>query len=350
MPPFDASSKTNRLQLLQLLFWRNQGRQFRTSEIAERLGVNEDTAARYLNELSADGRLPVIKEGWYWRLADDAHFELLPVRLNLAEGAALYIAGRLLSQIHDERNDHVLLALTKLIAGMPATIAPHQHATVEMARTRQQGQQDKSRIFEVLALGWATCRQVRLIYAPPRLKSYTCLFSPYLLEPSPIGRTIYALGLSSPPDALRTYKMERIEHAELMDTPFEVPEDFDGPALLARAWGVMYGDEEPVKVHLRFSHWVTKRVKETLWHPSQTIKDTPDGCEWTALIGDVVEIANWIRGWGSDCEVLAPAELRADLAKEARRLARMYDVTQVQTREQQDDGPDMDLLSNVFGG
>ncbi len=112
----------------------------------------------------------------------------------------------------------------------------------------------------------------------------------------------------------------------------------------------MYGDEKPVQVRLRFSHWVTKRVKETLWHPTQRITDVPEGCEWTAMIGDSVEIANWVRGWGADCEVLEPQHLRDDLAREARRLARMYNVAQEQPSNRQDDGPDMDLLAHVFGG
>ena len=348
MPQSDAYNKTDRLQHMQMLFWHHPGKQYRTREIAEIIGVSEDTAGRYLDEMSSDGRLPIVREGWYWHLMEGARFELLPVKLNLAEGAALFLAARLLSQIHDKRNEHVLLALTKLIAGMPTTLAPHLHATVHMARQRQEKQQDTSDIFEALALGWATHRQVRLVYAPPRLHSYTCVFSPYLLEPSPIGRTIYAMGLSTPPDAFRTYKLERIEHAELTQTPFEIPSDFDGPALLAKAWGVMYGDEEPVQIRLRFSHWVTKRVKETVWHPTQQIKDISDGCEWTATIGDMVEIANWVRGWGADCEVLEPLQLREDLTKEAQRLAHMYGVA-TPTAQSPDDEPDMDFFSNLYG-
>ncbi len=142
--------------------------------------------------------------------------------------------------------------------------------------------------------------------------------------------------------------MERIEHAKLTEEPFEIPSDFDGPALLKRAWGVMYGDEEPKEVRLRFSHWVTKRVKETLWHPSQQITDTADGCEWTAQIGDALEIENWIRGWGSDCEVLAPQELREKMIKEARRLAHLYEVGT--TKSTPPDDPDLGLLSRILGG
>jgi len=348
MPTSDAFNKTDRLLQLQMLFWNNPGRQIRTSEIADRLGVSQDTATRYLTGLSSNGHLPIVKDGWFWQLAEDAKFELLPMKLNLSEGTALYLAARLLTQIHDERNEHVLSALTKLISGMPATIAPYQHTIVDLARERQRGQQDRSDTFEALAHGWATHRKVRLIYAPPRRKTFECRFSPYLLEPSAIGRTFYAIGYSSPPDALRTYKMERIEYAELTKETFEIPEDFDGPALLARAWVVMYGDEEPVEVRLRFSHWVTKRVKETLWHPSQQIKDTEDGCELTLQIGDTLEIEHWIRGWGADCEVLAPQELRKEMAQNARRLVHMYSLPLEETTLP--DEPDMGMLSRIFGG
>ena len=214
MPTSDAYNKTDRLHQVQLLFWKNPGKRLRTSEVATMLNISQDTASRYLEGLSAEGRLPLVKDGWYWQLAEGAKFELLPMKLNLAEGTTLYLAARLLTQINDERNDHVLSALTKLIGGMPDTIAPHQHAIVDMARERQKGQEDKSAIFEALALSWAAHRKVWLIYTPPRRKTFECQFSPYLLEPSAIGRTFYAIGYSNPPGALRTYKLERIEHAE----------------------------------------------------------------------------------------------------------------------------------------
>lgn len=347
MPTSDAYNKADRIHQVQLLFWGNSARRLRTNEIATHLGVSSDTASRYLKELSASGRLPLVADGWYWQLAENAKFELLPMKLNLPEGVALYLAARLLTQIHDEQNQHVLSGLTKLISAMPDTIAPHQHAIVDMARERQQGQQDRSGIFEALALGWATHRQIRLTYAPPHRKTFECQFSPYLLEPSAIGRTFYAIGHSNPPNGLRTFKMERIEYAKLTTEPFEIPANFDGPALLKRSWGIMYGDEEPVEVRLRFSHWVTNRVKETLWHPSQQIIDTAEGSEWIAQIGDTLEIENWIRGWGSDCEVLAPQELREKIINDVRRSARMYALTfHAPTAPEE---PDIELFNSFFG-
>jgi len=350
MPISDAYNKTARLQELRMLFWKNPGQRLRTLEIAATLGISESTARRYLTDLSSTGDLPVTKEGQLWVMAEGAALELPSIRFNVAEATALFVSARLLSQIHDERNTHVIQALMKIVGAMPPSIVLHQHRLVEIARERQQHQPDRSGIFEALALGWATHHKVRVFYAPPRGKTFEAIFEPYLLEPSGIGRTIYIIGRSTPPDALRTFKLERIEHAELLrKEPFQIPADFDGPALLKRAWGVMYGDEASTEVRLRFTSWVEKRVKETLWHPSQKIADTPEGCELTVQIGDVLEIENWIRGWGSDCEVLEPLELREKMAQHARRLAHMYGVLPAKPASPPDE-PDTDLFSHLFGG
>jgi len=352
MPISDAYNKTDRLRELQMVFWRNPGQRLRTIEIAQMLNVSESTALRYLTELETTGRLPIMKDGQLWVLAEDAVLELSDLRLTAAEAAALFVSGRLLAQIYDERNAHVISALLKLVGAFPQTLASHQHRLVDMARERQEHQQGKdiSQVFEAIALGWITHHQVRVLYAPPRSKTFEWTFEPYLLEPSGVGRTIYVLGRCVQLDQLRTLKLERIQHAELLKkSPFEVPADFDGPALLRKAWGVMYGDEECVEVQLRFTPWVEQRVKETLWHPSQQMADTPEGCVMTLHIGDTLEVENWIRGWGADCEVLKPAALREKIARQVRRLAHAYGVLQSSPPKPPDE-PDTDLFAHLFGG
>ncbi len=323
MPVADAFTKTERLLELQLLFWRNPRQGLRTKEIADFLGVSERTARNYLDELSASGRLPIYRDGWVWRLTEGANFDLLPVHLTLEEGTALYLAARLLARHSDEPNPAIRSALLKLVAALPADIAPHLQRLV--LALPSQGN-DFAQVFRVLTYGWATRRVVHLTYHPLRARRpYDCAFHPYLLEPSAIGYAVYAIGYSDSPGALRTYKLERILRAELGEETFAVPPDFDGPALLERAWGVMYGEEEMVTVRLRFSPRVARRVKETVWHPSQRITDLPDGgVEWEAQIGESLEIIPWIRGWGADVEVVEPKELREQIRAEARRLARLY--------------------------
>lgn len=324
MPLTDARTKTERLLALQLLFWRNPAQGLRTKEIADFLGVSERTARNYLDELSDSGWLPIYKEGWLWRLAEDASFSLLPVSLSLEEGAALYLAARLLARHSDEPNPAVRSALLKLVAALPPSLVPHLQRLV--LTISEPPDADFATVFRTLVYGWATRRVVRLTYHPLHARRpYDCLFHPYLLEPSAIGYAIYAIGYSAPPDMLRTYKLERILRAGLTEETFDVPETFDGLGLLQQAWGVMYADGKPITVRLRFSSRVARRLKETVWHPSQRTTDLPDGSvEWQAEIGDVLEILPWVRGWGADVEVLEPREFRETLMGEARALAQQY--------------------------
>jgi len=92
-----------------------------------------------------------------------------------------------------------------------------------------------SHTFQVLASGWVTQRRVRLSYAPPFRRSFECVFDPYLLEPSAIGRTIYTIGYSDLVKEIRTYKLERIQQAELTSETFTVSEKFKGPEMLQQA-------------------------------------------------------------------------------------------------------------------
>jgi len=120
------------------------------------------------------------------------------------------------------------------------------------------------------------------------------------------------------------FKLERILEAELLEETFEAPAAFDGARLLASAWGVMYG-EETTEVVLRFSAGVARRVKESRWHASQTVEDGPDGsCLLRVRVAHPMEMKPWIRGWGGECEVLAPEGLRREIAAEMRRAAEVY--------------------------
>jgi predicted DNA-binding transcriptional regulator YafY len=321
----ESWKKSDRLLQIIRLF-EGSGRRWRTREIADRLGVNEDTVNKYLRELSVTGLLPVTKDGHYWMLPEGAVIPRLALSLSYPEAVGLYLAGRLLAQTQDERDWHVSMALKKLVEALPDSLKAQQKTLLDLLIFEDERQRDLSNIFQVLASGWVLRRRVRLSYQPPGRKEFECFFDPYLLEPSALGRTIYALGYSSLVKDLRTYKLERIQNAELTNETFEVDPSFDGPAKMQQAWIVMYGDETPVKVRLRFRAEVTPRVRETRWHPSQEITLTRDGCEWTAWIGDTLEIEPWIRGWGSDCEVLEPLELRERVIEHVRRSMNTYQL------------------------
>lgn len=328
MPADDSMSRAKRLMTLERMIISNPGRKWRTKEFADALNVSEDTITRDLKELSYNGRLPLITPrttaGFTWELDPDFHARLEPLHLDYADGAALYAAARLLWQQQDQRNDIVRHALLQLISILPEPVREHLEAVVT-EHPPEAPTPDTTTIFGLLSQGWLSGRIVELTYDPPNRPSYTRRFAPYLLEPSGIGHTLYFIGYSDPPGALRTYKLERIRAATLTDEPFTVPSDFDGVALLKRAWGVNYGDADLVHVRLRFSAVASRRVRETIWHGSQVIEDLPDGsCIFTVQIGSTLELKPWIRQWGADVEVLAPQSLREEIANEARATASRY--------------------------
>jgi predicted DNA-binding transcriptional regulator YafY len=325
----DGMKKFDRLFHIIRLFEELPNRGYRTREIAEKFGINEDTANDYLKDLSYSGLLPITKKGHFWILPEGAVIPHLDLSLSYPEAVALYLAGRLLSLAQDEHNWHVSMALKKLVEALPPPLKEQQKTLLELLIFSEHSGEtlrDLSNIFRVLACGWLNRKRVRLAYAPPFRKSFECCFDPYLLEPSAIGRTIYAIGYSDLVKNFRTYKLERIQQAELTNDAFAISPAFK-PELLQQAWGVMYGDEQPVRVYLRFSAQVTSRVRETRWHPSQELKLTRDGCEWMATIGDTLEIEPWIRGWGADCEVLEPAQLRESTIEHVRRMLTVYGLT-----------------------
>ena len=125
---------------------------------------------------------------------------------------------------------------------------------------------------------------------------------------------------------MRAYKLERIESARITREGYALPPDFPGLDILRNAWSIVLG-EETVRVALRFSPDVRKRVLETRWHPSQQTSDDPEKpgwLRWQVDVADTLDLLPWIRGWGADCEVLEPKELRETLMGEAKAMAERY--------------------------
>jgi predicted DNA-binding transcriptional regulator YafY len=76
--------------------------------------------------------------------------------------------------------------------------------------------------------------------------------------------------------------------------------------------------EHNIEVVLRFSPSAVRRLKQTIWHSTQQIKDLPDGsCLFTARVenNSILDIVPWIHGWGSAVEVLKPEELRKKMTE-----------------------------------
>jgi len=131
---------------------------------------------------------------------------------------------------------------------------------------------------------------------------------------------LYLVGHCHLRDAARIFAVERMRTMELTRARFEVPASFDAEKYLAGAWGILRGDL--VTVRVLFSRGLARYIRERVWHPSQKLRDLPDGrVEMTLLVADTLEVRRWILGYGVQAEVVAPEGLREALRVEAQQMA-----------------------------
>lgn len=312
-------SKAARLRRIEHCLY-NAPQGMRAVELANYCGVDRRTIYRDLMALHDIG-IPVWEDRG--RFGIDRAAYVSTVQLTLNEAISLFFAARLLAHHSDEHNPHVVSALDKLAAGLPdQTISSHLARVADVIRARPL-REIYIRVLEAVTRAWADRRLVRLRYRAASREVTERVVAPYFLEVSRSEPAAYVIGFDRLRHALRTFKIERIERAELLEEQYDIPDDFDPYAYLASSWGVI--DDATVEVHLRFASEVAPRVRESVWHHSQRLVDRADGgCELTMTVGGIREIRSWVLGWGADVEVLAPEELRAEVAAHGQRMAAMY--------------------------
>ena len=346
-----GTKKSERLhQILLLLLEHPEGLPVR--ELARRLGVHRATVHRDLDDLSRE--YPVHNDGGRWFVRREAFRVQVP--LNLHEAMALYLAVRMMTTRTDKHNPHAAAALRHLARALESVahrVAAFIRLSAEVIEQTEGRRQDPRylQVLETLTRAWAEGRKVKVWHrheATRRVYEYT--FSPYFIEPYPIGQTAHVIGYREPPGKLRTFKIERIERVELLPERYTIPDDFDPREILRDAWGIWFTDKEPVEVVLRFHPRVVNRVLETVWHPSQqTAYDDQGWLIWRARVAEPQEMLPWIRGWGADVEVLAPEDLRRRLRAETRVIAERYGWTVGQTAREGPPSPE-DTFDLIFGG
>ena len=345
-----SDSKAERLlQLEQLLLAYPEG--LRKAEIARKLSVHRSTAGRYIEEMSR--RLPIWQDDHLFGIDRDDY--LTHVRLTIHEAMALHLAARLMATRTDKHNPHAAAALRKLgqaLKAFSSQVSEHLLASAAvMDDAARRHDPVYLEVLETLTRAWADGRKVRLWHRMADGQVFAYDFSPYFIEPYAVGRTAHVIGWREPPGAVRTFKLERIQRIELTAEPYEIPDDFDPGEVLADAWGIWYTGEEPVEVVLRFHPRVAHRVRETQWHPSEEVEEQADGSLiWRAEVAEPQEMVPWIRGWGADVVIVAPDDLRTQMAGEARRLAKAYGWQVHRSERKGSDADKHQFFEDFFGG
>ncbi len=290
-----------------------------TPEIAQELGVTRQTAFKDINRLLDDGVPVEVEKNRYFIRPDYGR----AIHLTAAQAWLLYLPLRRLVRAQLHRNPLVRGLLRKVTELLRDEMAD------ELDPTGVAVDPKADEVFETLVDCWKDSRLVEITYQPLNASRESQLIvEPWWFEPAVWTDAFYLVCGRKRKDGSRetlTLKIDRIHAARKLLGTFERPASKTLTREIEQTWGIWMG--EPVRVRLRFNPRVRERLRETRWHPSETIQEEPDGAvTWEAVVSEPREVLPWIRGWGADVEVLEPKELRGALVNESQKLARLYGV------------------------
>jgi predicted DNA-binding transcriptional regulator YafY len=312
------ANRTARLRQLEELLLLSPGG-LSATELAAQLLVDRRTVYRDIDFLSAQG-VPLWQQDGRFGLNRTRY--LATVRLSYQEAIALVLAGLLLARTLDERNPHVIAALRRLATTLPDIPSTQLKRAADRVEANRPNPAQVA-VLETIAEGWGNGRKVQIAYRSPRSGELRQrIIAPYALEPT--ASAIYIICHDDWAGAIRTFKLARLEGAQLLDEAYAIPPDFDPEAHLAGSWGIMSG-EQVTEVTLRFNATARPFVVERQWHPSQRIQATSDGgCLLHVQVSEPLEMQPWIRSWGPQVEVIAPQWLREHIAADLQQAAAQY--------------------------
>lgn len=181
----------------------------------------------------------------------------------------------------------------------------------------------KGELLDALQIGVEDSREVRVTYRSERAtEPVTYVIHPYGIVDH--GGKIYVKGYSPEHGELRTWKLDRMSAAKVMDALFSRPADFDLDRLLAGSIGVYHGTDE-VTVRVRIGASAARYACEKKVHASQQAEPQRDGgviLQWR--VTSTVELRGYILSFGAAAEVLEPRALRDEVRGEIEALRRLY--------------------------
>jgi len=135
----------------------------------------------------------------------------------------------------------------------------------------------------------------------------------------------------------RIFLVGRIDKWKVLPEQFERDEVFSARDWIGNAFQV-YGGSEVEDVSIWFSPQKAQFIRERRWHASQRIGENPDGSLVLHMkTAGLVEVKNWVLGFGSEAKVLAPKSLRQECVEEIIKMVKVYE-SKDQKRKGESDG------------
>jgi predicted DNA-binding transcriptional regulator YafY len=297
-------------------------------QMARRLEVHRRTVYRDLDFLRDSWGAPVEfssqHNGFYYR---DPDYALPLQRLTEGELLALHLAERLLQAYrcapHADRLGTVLRKLSAALPEEAVSALGQLDETYSFHHPPPCAAADEH--LRPLDRAVREGRQLELVYwTASRDETGQRVVDPYHL--TLINGTWYVVAYCHLREEVRMFAAGRIRSLRETGERFERPADFRIGDYLDGSFRAMRGSGPRRRVRLRFTAAAARYVREKEWHPTQRLREQPDGgLVLTLKVTHLLEVRRWALSWGAGCEVLEPAELRAEVRAELRQTLQSYE-------------------------
>ncbi|HUF08616.1 MAG TPA: WYL domain-containing protein [Rhodothermales bacterium] len=309
----------------KLVEWVRSGDRLTTVRAAERFEVSSRTIASDIEYLRQIG-VPIEYDRPAGTFVLTEPFGNLPlVAIRNTDLAALLVAQHGLRALGDGVHAATLEGVADRLAAMlPETVhvepdalarsirfEPGPHAPVDFS------------LLSDLERAVAESRAVRMdYYSNSRAELTDRTVEPYTL----LGYQgkWYLVAYCRLREGMRDFRLDRIRKYRVLNERVDRDPKFDLEAYLGPAFGMFRGDRT-YAVHVRFSPYQARWIREEIWHESQILTQHPDGgLDVRFQATGLPDLARWVLSYGGECEVVSPKVLRERVKGEVERMGGVY--------------------------
>lgn len=305
-----------------LLMMQSKGR-ITAAELAAELEISVATARRDLEALAASG-VPVYPQpgrGGGWTLVGGARTDLSG--FTAPEARALFLlAGRASEEAPELRS-----ALRKLLRALPVGFRADAEAAADavVVDAARWGEWSKElpELVETLQDAVVRRRKVRLAYSNRTRDRSERLVDPWgLVDKDDVWYLV-----AGTDDGRRTFRVDRMESAEVLDEPAERPAGFD----LGRTWFSVVLEIEARRALVSATVLVAEEhlfvLQSHFGRHCEIVHSLVGGpARVTVSAPTALDIAQRLAGWGGRLELVGSEPVRAELARIGAELAERYPV------------------------
>ena len=295
--------------------------QLSSGDLADRLEVDPRTVRRYIVSLQDMG-IPVEAEyGRYGGYALRPGYKLPPLMFSDEEVLVLTIGLQMARRSGlAGAKAAVESALAKIGRVLPETLREQLHALQESAQIADEPQEVPTVSADVLAelsLSSQQHRQVWLRYVSGD-ESTERTFDPYAVIQH--SGHWYTVGYCHLRQALRTFRLDKVESVAILPTLFSAPADFDALDYMLTSFGAI-PDRWDIEVLLKIP---LEEARRRFPRPLATLIPEGDYVRLLASMPDLNEMARLFIAAGCPLTIVKPPELRdvfLQIADEIRQMA-----------------------------